>query len=194
MNIYEFIKVSHPERLIITHYFNPAYVMPLVEVVRGPETSDATVQDIRAFLEGAGKTVAVLNKIVAGFIINRFTSAICREACYMAQEGIASLEDIDAALVATYGPRLTFEGPSRLCDFIGLDIAAHVFENICPTLCNDSGIPTIISDAVAKGTLGVKSGEGLVGTYSDPEQAHSHRDAEIINMINAVAQVRKQSE
>ena len=72
MDIYKFIEISDPGRLLITHYFNPAYVMPLVEVVRGPQTSDETVSVITEFLESRRKIAAVLNRVVPGSIINRF--------------------------------------------------------------------------------------------------------------------------
>lgn len=189
MDIYQFVKVSHPGRLLITHYFNPAYVMPLVEVVRGPESTYETVDTIKGFLEHTGKQVAVLSKVIPGFIINRFTAALSREACHMVEEGYASFEDIDKAIVATYGPRFTFEGPCRLGDFVGLDVAAYVFNNIFPTLCNDSSTSPVMLDKVKKGQLGVKTGEGLCGSYPDPAKAYADRDARVIRTIKAIRDI-----
>lgn len=189
MDIYQFINVSHPERLVITHYFNPAYVMPLVEVVRGPETSDKTVQSIRSFLEGSGKTVAVLNKVIPGFIINRFTAALSREACSMVEAGYVSFEAVDKAIVAAYGPRFTFEGPCRLGDFVGLDVCACVFNNLFPTLSNASSVSPLILKDVQKGKLGVKSGEGLCGSYADPAAAYQDRDTRLIRTIKAIRDI-----
>ena len=99
MNIYDFLDVSHPERLIITHFFNPAYVMPLVEIVRGPHTSDETVAVTKELLESCGKKTAVINKAIPGFILNRITLAVFREAAYIAGNGWASPEDIDKICV-----------------------------------------------------------------------------------------------
>lgn len=189
MNIFSFVKISHPERLVITHYFNPAYVMPLVEVVKGGETSDETVKTIRAFLEASGKTVAVLNRILPGFIINRFTAALCREACFMVENGFASFEDIDNAIVATYGPRFTFEGPCQLGDYVGLDVSAYVFNNIFPTLCNAQSTSPVILDMVKQGKLGVKTGEGLLGAYPDPAASYSERDTRVIKMLKAIKEL-----
>lgn len=191
MDIYQFVKVSNPGRLVITHFFNPAYVMPLVEVVRGPETSDETVSSVREFLESVGKQVAVLNSVIPGFIINRFTAALCREACSMVEQGYATFEDIDKAIVATYGPRFTFEGPGRLGDFVGLDVSAYVFNNIFPTLCNADSTSPVILGMVKQGKLGVKAGEGLCGSYPDPERAYRDRDTRVIKTIKAISEVEK---
>ena len=194
MDIFKFIAISHMERLLITHYFNPAYVMPLVEVVRGPETSDETVNTIRDFLESRGKKAAVLNKVVPGFIINRFSAAISREACYMVEQGLCSFADIDKALVATYGPRFTFEGPCQLGDFVGLDVTAFVFKNLFPTLSDAKTPSPVLLSMVQQGKLGVKSGSGLAGDYPDPVKAYKDRDTKVIKMIKAIDEVNRSME
>ena len=162
MNIYEFLEVSHPERLIITHFFNPAYVMPLVEIVRGPHTSDETVAVTKELLESCGKKTAVINKAIPGFILNRITLAVFREAAYIAGNGWASPEDIDKAIVSTFGPRYTFEGPFA-----------------------DTECPSILTDKTQQGLLGVKSGEGFY-KYDDIANAHRKRDTKIMKMIQAI--------
>ncbi|MGN0715212.1 MAG: 3-hydroxyacyl-CoA dehydrogenase family protein [Anaerovoracaceae bacterium] len=191
MDIFRFVEISHPERLIITHFFNPAYVMPLVEVVRGPKTSDKVTETIRTFLEYSGKTVAVLNQVIPGFIINRFTSALSREACYMVEQGYTTFEDIDKAIVATYGPRFAFEGPCKLGDFVGLDVSAFVFNVIYPTLCNAESTSPVILNMVGQKKLGVKTGEGLCGTYDNPAKAYQNRDAQVIRMLKAIDMVNQ---
>ena len=87
MNIFEFINVRRPDRLIISHFFLPAYVIPLIELVRGPNTSDETVTEVKALQESVGKETAVLNQVIPGFIINRITLAIFREVNYIAGMG-----------------------------------------------------------------------------------------------------------
>lgn len=188
MNIYEFLEVSHPERLIITHFFNPAYVMPLVEVVRGPETSDETVAAAKELLESCGKKTAVLNKAIPGFILNRITMAVFREASYIAGNGWATPEDIDKAIVSTFGPRYTFEGPFALSDFAGLDIYERLSTLLPPVLCSDKTCPEILSDKTRQGILGVKTGEGFYH-YDDPAAAHRNRDAKIMKMIQMINEV-----
>lgn len=191
MDIFKFVNISHPERLLITHFFNPAYVMPLVEVVRGPETFDEVVEIIKEFLEESGKKVAVLNGVIPGFIINRITSAISREASYMVEKGYTTFEDIDKAIVATYGPRFPFEGPCQLGDFVGLDVSAYVFNNIFPTLSTAQETSPVILNMISQGKLGVKSGEGLCGKYEDPVEAYQKRDTNVIKMVQAIQKLDK---
>lgn len=188
MNIYEFLEVSHRERLVITHFFNPAYVMPLVEIVRGPETSDETVATAKELLESCGKKTAVLNKAIPGFILNRITLAVFREASYIAGNGWASPEDIDKAIVSTFGPRYTFEGPFALSDFAGLDIYERLATLLPPVLCSDITCPSILTDKTSRGLLGVKSGEGFY-RYEDNANAHRNRDTKIMKMIQAINEV-----
>lgn len=191
MNIFEFLEISHPERLIITHFFNPAHVMPLVEVVRGPETSDQVTLAVKKLLEGDGKTVAVLNKAIPGFILNRITLAVFREASYIAENGWASPEDIDKAVVSTFGPRYTFEGPFGLSDFAGVDVYERLATLLPPVLCSDTECPQMVKDMVAAGKLGVKSGEGFY-RYRDEAKVRRDRDMRIVKTIQAVRRVNEE--
>ena len=88
---------EHPERLMNIHYFNPALVMELVELVRGPHTGDEAVELARTFAINTGKSPIVLNKEIAGFVANRINAAVVHEALSLLEKGIASVEDIDTA-------------------------------------------------------------------------------------------------
>ena len=189
MNIYDFVSVSHPERLIITHFFNPAHVMPLVEIVRGPRTSDETVALAKELLESSGKTTAVLNRAIPGFI-NRITMAVFREASYIVENGWASPEDIDKAITSTFGPRYAFEGPFALSDFGGLDIYERLATLLFPELSADKACPEFLKEMLSSGKLGVKSGEGFYH-YEDPTQAHGDRDTRIMYMIQAIREMNE---
>ena len=190
MNVFGFLQISHPERLVITHFFNPAHVMPLVELVRGPETSDEVVRDTKAFLENSGKEVAVLNKCVPGFILNRITLSVFREAVHLVEEGIATPEDIDKAIVATFGPRYAFEGPFGLSDFAGIDIYERLATLLPPVLCSDTECPELLHKMTAAGKLGVKSGDGFYH-YADEKAARRDRDTKIMRMIAAIRDVNE---
>ena len=89
--------MQHPERLVVGHPFNPPHLIPLVEVVPGKQTSEATVQAVLALYRALGKTPIRLRREVVGHIANRLQAAIWREAVYLAREGVASVEDIDLA-------------------------------------------------------------------------------------------------
>lgn len=190
MNVFGFLQISHPERLVITHFFNPAHVMPLVELVRGPKTSDEVVRDTKAFLENSGKEVAVLNKCVPGFILNRITLSVFREAVHLVEEGIATPEDIDKAIVATFGPRYAFEGPFGLSDFAGIDIYERLATLLPPVLCSDTECPELLHKMTAAGKLGVKSGDGFYH-YADEKVARRDRDTKIMRMIAAIRDVNE---
>lgn len=185
LNIFEFLEVSNPERLIITHFFNPAYVMPLVEVVRGPKTSDQVVDRVYNMLKESGKSPAILNKVIPGFIVNRLSVAIAREALYMVEQGWTSPEDIDAAITSTFGSRYPFEGHFELFDHIGLDVGSSVINLLVPHLCSSTDSFKVIDEKVEEGKLGVKTGEGFK-EYPDPEKARRERDKRIIKVIEFV--------
>lgn len=112
--------VSHPERLANLHYFNPALVMQLVEVVQGSHTGEATVQALLAFGKQTGKYPVWVRKEVEGFIANRIARAVTREALWMLEEGVATPAEIDAAAEKGLGYPM---GPFKLQDLAGIDIA-----------------------------------------------------------------------
>lgn len=161
LNIFEFLETSRPDRVMITHFFNPASIMPLVELVPGPNTSQATVETLKLFLESSGKQPIVLKEYLPGFIANRLTLALAREAYYLAGEGYASLEDIDLVITSTFGPRYVFEGIFDLYDHIGLDVGYAVAKDLLPMLCSSTDIPRLLREKVASGELGVKTKKGL---------------------------------
>ncbi|MEL7568259.1 MAG: 3-hydroxyacyl-CoA dehydrogenase family protein [Dehalobacterium sp.] len=188
MNIFEVVDISCPERLIITHWFNPAYIMPLVEVVMGPKTSTVTVDTAKSLLEKIGKKPALIKQYIPGFIVNRISSAIVREAGYMIGQGWTTPEDIDAAIVATSGIRYPFEGPLEMHDYVGWDLIHTVNKTLYPQLCHEThGINPLAAGLAEKGHLGVKSGKGIKD-YSGKEvsEIHKQRTLKIIKMLKAV--------
>jgi len=187
LNIYDFLTISHPERLIIAHWFNPPHIMPLVEVVVGPKTSLQTIDAVRSLLIRLGKTPAVMNQYVPGFIINRLAMAIMREASYMVAQGWTSPEDIDAAIVTTFGPRYAFEGPMGLSENVGWDVIQSVMNFLVPKLNSSIDPSPFIADLCAQGRLGVKAGRGI-RDYSNAEigQIQNERNRKIIKMIRAI--------
>lgn len=161
LNIFEFLQTGRPERVLITHFFNPAAVMPLVEMVPGPQTDREAVAYLRAFLEEAGKKPVVLTECIPGFLANRLTLALAREAFYLAGEGYASIEDIDRVITTTFGPRYVFEGIFDLYDHIGLDVGCAVAKDLLPQLCQDTEAPRLLREKAEAGELGVKTLKGL---------------------------------
>jgi len=147
-------------RVVGTHYFNPAHIMPLVEIHRGKRTSDEAVQATRDLMLQVGKKPVTVKKEIPGFIVNRIQGAIFREIGYLLDEGVASPEDIDMATKAMYGFRLSCVGPMEADDMIGLDTSARVSANLFKTLSNRMEPSATLLDKVNRGELGIKTGSG----------------------------------
>lgn len=174
--------LANPGRLIIAHWFNPPYLMKLVEVVRGPRTSDATTHRMRSLLESVGKKPAVLNSFVPGFVVNRIATAINRELYYMIDQGWIAPEDADTAIRHTHGLRFGFEGPLALWDFVGLPTTMAVAKGgVLESLCNNADTLPFGEKLLEEGKTGVKTREGAL-TYEDPEAYSRERSRRIIQM------------
>jgi len=162
LNIFEAADLTYPENLMITHWFNPAYVMELIELIRGPKTSDAAVEAAISVLMDIGKKLAVINQYIPGFIVNRLGAALMREATYMIQQGWTSAADIDSAMSLTCGMRYAFEGPVALYDVVGWNIIQAGAKAIYPSLCNDAENGNrLAQELIEQGNLGIVSGKGV---------------------------------
>ncbi|MDD5168524.1 MAG: 3-hydroxyacyl-CoA dehydrogenase family protein [Syntrophales bacterium] len=187
LNIFDIAHVSRPERLVIAHYFNPPHVMPLVEVVKGPRTSDETVERVVTLLKYIGTTPALIKQYIPGFIVNRLSSAIARETSYMITQGWVTADDIDSALCTTFGLRYPFEGPLQLQDYVGWDVIMNVSAMMFPELCNSAGPNPLAAQLVSRGCLGVKTGRGLRNyTGVDIPKMQRERIAKILKIRQAV--------
>ncbi len=149
-----------PERVVGIHYFNPAHLIPAVEIHHGARTSDQAIAQANAIMTRIGKVPIRVRKEVPGFIINRLTGALEREIDHLLDEGIVTPEDLDVAVRASLGFRLATIGPMEAEDLIGLDTAARVSNNLFPTLSNATEVSPALTAKVARGELGVKAGQG----------------------------------
>lgn len=149
---------KRPDRVIGMHFMNPAPLMPLVEVIRGAQTSDTTYAAIAAMIRQLGKT-PVASKDTPGFIVNRILMPMINEAIYAVYEEIASPRDIDAAMkLGTRQPM----GPLELADFIGLDTCLSIMRVLHQGFGDDKYRPCpLLADYVTMGRLGKKSGLGF---------------------------------
>ncbi|MFB5281738.1 3-hydroxyacyl-CoA dehydrogenase family protein [Peribacillus sp. Hz7] len=176
-------KASFADRMVITHFFNPGHLVPLVEIVKHPQTKETIVDETLDLISKIGKSPILLKKEISGFIANRLQTALMREAFYLLKEGVASARDIDTAITDGPGFRWAFTGPIEIADFGGLDTWQRVFENVAPDLNQSVEAPEIIRELVEQGKLGTKSGEGIY-QYDDMlvSQKLNERDRNFIKL------------
>jgi 3-hydroxybutyryl-CoA dehydrogenase len=150
---------QRPESIVGTHFFSPVPLMQLCELVRGHQTSDATLQTARGFAEGVGKTCVVVNRDVAGFVTTRLICALAMEAIALYESGVASAEDIDVACRLGFGHAM---GPLATTDLTGVDILRNATLNIYEESADAKFFPPeLLSRMVDAGFLGRKSGHGF---------------------------------
>ena len=149
--------LARPEQFLGLHFFNPVPASTLIEVVVAEQTSPETLAAARRWVEALGKT-AVVVKDAPGFASSRLGVAIALEAMRMLEEGVASAEDIDNAMVLGYKHPV---GPLKTTDIVGLDVRLGIAEYLHSTLGERFAPPQILRDKVAKGELGRKSGKGF---------------------------------
>lgn len=149
------------KRMLITHFFNPADVVPLVEIVKLNHTEEGIAENVSLLLKQYGKVPVILNKDVPGFIANRLQAALLREALYLLKENVADAANIDTVVTESIGMRWALKGPFATIDYGGLDIWQKVLENLLPVLNNDTTVPAIITEKVSKNHIGARAGVGF---------------------------------
>lgn len=159
------------DRIVGTHWWNPPYLVPLVEVVQAPETSDASIEATMKLLTDVGKKPAHIRKDVPGFVANRLQHALWREAIAMVAEGICDAQTLDDCVKNSFGLRLPVLGPLENADLVGLDLTLDIHRTIIPELDRSSGPHPFLERLVSQGRIGFKSGEGFRPWNADDMQA-----------------------
>ena len=152
---------NRPDKVVVANWWNPPYLLPLIEVVRGPETSDETIDTTAGLFTRLGKRPVVLQKESLGFIGNRMQFALLREAISVVQQGIATPQDVDEVVKTSFGRRLAVAGPFEVFDLAGWDTISHIIDELFPVIESSPDSPTLIEDKVKRGEFGVKSGAGF---------------------------------
>ena len=154
-------RCARPERVLTAHFWNPPHLMPLVELVKGQHTADGVVEAVRQLLLHCGKVPVVVKKDRPGQLGNRLQMALIREAAYIVQEGIASVEDVDLAAKMGFGLRLPVYGIFEHQDAVGLDMGLHILDYVAQDLYNEPNAPMEYRSRVERGDLGAKTGRGF---------------------------------
>jgi 3-hydroxybutyryl-CoA dehydrogenase len=173
------------------HFWNPAHLMPLIEVTKGEKTSSDTTDLLLALARRLGKKPILVRREVPGFIGNRLQYAVLREALHLVQEKVATPEDVDTAMKAGPGIRYAFLGPLETADLGGLDVFTNICDYLFADLSSDTKPPSYMTNLVKEGKLGVKSGQGFY-EYSGKTLVEllSERDQKLIKVLSAMSSKR----
>jgi 3-hydroxybutyryl-CoA dehydrogenase len=160
-------------RALGTHWWNPPYLVPLVEVIVTQWTSQAAIDWTMALHKAAGKMPVHVKKDVAGFVGNRLQHALWREAIALVEHGICDAETVDTVIKASFGRRLAVLGPLENADLVGTDLTLAIHRTVLPEIENRAAPSPYLEALVASGKLGFKSGEGF-RKWNAEEQAALH--------------------
>ena len=177
-------KCAKPERVLTTHFWNPPYIMPLVEVVVGRRTDLKIAEQVMALLRACEKVPVLVRKDVPGQLGNRIQHAMVRECMHIVAEGIATAEDVDLAVKAGVGLRCPVYGVFEHADMVGLDLVKAVQDYVVPDLSTVKGASPIHNEKIRKGETGVKAGKGfLEWPAGKAEAVRARRDGFIMQFL-----------
>ncbi len=185
------VLVKNKKRIVITHWFNPPHIVPTVEVVRGGETSDDTMETTCQLLKRINKNPIRINVELPGFLINRIQTAMMREILDLYEKGVASAQDIDEAVKGSIGFRLSSIGPLLTVDLAGLDLILKSCENLLPHIQSSAEPPKSLRTLVSQGHYGIKTGKGFYDypvDFSKPDldQTIKERDRKLLNLLRII--------
>lgn len=168
-DLMKYLSIKRKEKTLICHFYNPAHIMPIVELSHYGNMPEEIFNKVKNMLIEIGKEPVKVDKDVLGLVANRIQNAMAREIFYMIENGIAEPDEIDKAL--KYGPcfRYATTGQQEIIDMGGIDIWATVADIVWPDLEDRKDAPDILKDKVRAGKLGIKTGEGFL-SYPDQEK------------------------
>jgi 3-hydroxybutyryl-CoA dehydrogenase len=182
-----------PQRLLIAHFWNPAYLVPLVEVVPGPATSGEAVAEIEALLRSWERVPVRLQRYVPGFIGVRMNSALYREALHLIDEGVTDARGIDAVMRESIALRFPVLDLMEVADFGGLDTFSRVWDHSFPALASSNDAGPTVRRAVGKGALGLKAGRGFHEWHGrSAAELIEERDRRLLRWLRERARYRLQ--
>jgi 3-hydroxybutyryl-CoA dehydrogenase len=160
--------LAHPERVIGIHWDEPAHVTRFMEIIPGDATTAELVQRVAMLAPKWGKEPSVLRREVRGFITNRISYAMFREACNLVDSGVCTVEDVDRSLRNDVGWWMPFVGPFRYMDLMGVESYARVMKDLLPELSTQSQVPELMRGIIESGGRGIANGRGFY-QYTEEE-------------------------
>lgn len=165
------VDVRSADRVVGTHWWNPPFLVPLVEVVQAERTSNETVEQMLELLGDVGKEPVHVKRDVPGFVGNRLQHALWREAISLVASGVCDGETVDRVVKSSFGRRLPIMGPIETADYVGLDLTLDIHEHILHDLDRTPGPSPYLRELVKRGDLGMKTGRGFrTWEPGDPER------------------------
>lgn len=168
-------KSKNRNRIVGTHFWNPPYLMPLVEVIKADDSDQSAVDSTFDLLKSVGKHPVKVKKDAPGFVANRLQHALWREAFAIIDAGIADAETVDECVRFGPGLRWPILGPVENADMVGLDLTKAIHDYILPHINAAPTPSSTLLDLVEDGNLGFKSGKGFLGEWSDEDMAESRK-------------------
>ncbi len=186
LNIFDFVETSRPDKLIVTHFYAPPQIIPLVDILKSDKTDIKNVEAVVDILKKLGKKPIVFNKPIAGYVVSRVMVAYQREIYYLLDNGYISAKDLDDAMIWGLGMRMLVVGGVQRIDFGGLDLSAKNATNTKDSTPLEYK-PKMLYDLVEKGNLGVKSGKGFYDYHGKSEAEMCHdRDVRLLKLLKVL--------
>jgi 3-hydroxyacyl-CoA dehydrogenase len=184
LNIFELIPENRLRQTVIAHWYAPAQLIPLVEVVKSESAPEVYASITVELLEKCGKTAVLMKKFIRGYIANRMQMCLNQELFYLLDNGYCTPEDINRAAKASFIPRAVVLGLCKRADFGGLDMTANNFKNQSYTMPPEVDMPATLKAHIDAGELGVKSGRGFYDyTGVDRQALLAKRDKQLFEIF-----------
>ena len=183
LNVFELIPEKRLKQAVIAHWYSPAQLVPLVEVVKSEEAPQEYADVTVSLLEKCGKTAVLMKKFIRGYIANRMQMCLNQELFYLLDNGYCSPEDIDKAVKASFIPRAVVLGLCKRADFGGLDMTANNYKNKSYAMPPEVDMPKTLQEHIDKGELGFKTGKGFYDyTGVDKQELTAKRDKQLFEV------------
>ncbi len=184
LNVFELVPENRLNQMVIAHWYSPAQLIPLVEVVKGEKAPQVYADITVELLEKCGKTAVLMKKFIRGYIANRMQMCINQELFYLLDNGYCTPEDIDKAVKTSFIPRAVVLGLCKRADFGGLDMTANNFKNKSYTMPPEVDMPVTLAEHLEKGELGFKTGKGFYDyTDVDKQALLAKRDKQLFEVF-----------
>ena len=184
LNIFDFVETSRPDKVLITHWYAPPQIIPLVDVVKGPQTDEANIELVVRILKEMGKKPVVFNRPVAGYVVSRLQIAFQREVHYLLDNDYLSPKDLDEAAIWGLALRMLVIGVVQRFDFGGLDLSVRTIQRSSIESTPIDYKPKKLFELFEQGHVGVKSGRGFYDYKGRSEADVCHdRDVRLLKLL-----------